>query len=92
MYGASPEGSAALVTPRFLKRVDDGRASEEELSELLARDVLIPVVHGTTYDEVRKGSPLLGSRHGSDTADDSMEVVARKSAELVDISDLAPVG
>ena len=29
----------------------------DELSELLARDQLIPVVRGTTYEEVRKVSP-----------------------------------
>jgi hypothetical protein len=52
---------------------------------IMARDQLIPVVHGTTYEEVRKVSPLLGSRHGLDTAEDSMEVIATKIAELVRI-------
>jgi hypothetical protein len=55
-------------------------------------DQLIPVVHGTTYEEVRKVSPLLGSRHGLDTAEDSMDVIATKIAELVHIEDLAGVG
>ena len=39
----------------------------------------------TTYEEVRKVSPLLGSRHGLDTAEDSMEVIATKIAELVHV-------
>lgn len=67
----------------MLKRVDSGGVSDKELSELLARDLLIPVVHNTTYDDLRKISPLLGSRNGLDTADDSMAVVAAKVAELV---------
>lgn len=72
-----------LITPSFLKRVNNRGVSDKELSELLARDLLIPVVHGTTYEEVRKVSPLLGSRNGLDTAEDSMEVIAIKVAELV---------
>jgi len=72
-----------LITPALLERVDNGGISEKELSELLARDQLIPVVHGTTYDEVRKVSPLLGSRNGLDTAQDSMAVIATKVSELM---------
>lgn len=76
-----------LVTPALLKRIDGGGVSDKELSALLARDLLIPVVHGTTYDELRDVSPLLGSRNGLDTADDSMAVVAAKIAELVAVED-----
>lgn len=72
-----------LITPALLKRVDNRGVSDKELSELLARDLLIPVVHGTTYDEVRKVSPLLGSRNGLDTAEDSLDAIATKIAELV---------
>ena len=61
-----------LVTPALLKRVDSRGVSDKELSELLARDLLIPVVHETTYDELRKVSPLLASRNGLNTADDSI--------------------
>lgn len=50
--------------------------------------MLIPVVHGTTYDEVRSISPLLGSRNGLDTAEDPMEDIATKIAELVAIEDI----
>ena len=76
-----------LVTPALLKRVDAGGISDKELSALLARDLLIPVVHGTTYDELRDISPLLGSRNGLDTADDSLAVIAAKIAELVAVED-----
>jgi TIR domain len=80
---AKSRSGLVLITPALLERVNNRGVSDKELSELLARDQLIPVVHGTTYEEVRKVSPLLGSRHGLDTAEDSMEVVATKIAELV---------
>ena len=35
--------------------------------------------------KVRDVSPLLGSRNGLDTADDSMELIATKIAELVHV-------
>jgi TIR domain len=82
---AKSRAGLVLITPAFLKRIDNRGVSDKELSELLARDQLIPVVHETTYDEVRKVSPLLGSRHGLDTAEDSMEVIATKIAELIRI-------
>lgn len=82
---AKSRAGLVLITPALLERVDNRGVSDKELSELLARDQLIPVVHGTTYDEVRKISPLLGSRHGLDTAEDSMEVIATKIAELVHV-------
>ncbi|WP_240619583.1 toll/interleukin-1 receptor domain-containing protein [Blastococcus sp. TF02-8] len=72
-----------LITPAFLKRVQSGGVSEKELSELLSRDLLIPVAHGVTYDEVRSVSPLLGSRNGLSTDEDSMETIATKIAELI---------
>lgn len=80
---ARSRAGLVLVTPALLRRVDDGGISDKELSALLARDQLIPIVHGTTYDDVRKVSPLLGSRNGLDTAEDSMAVIATKIAELV---------
>lgn len=74
-----------LITPAFLKRIEGGGVSEKELSELLARDQLIPVAHGVSYDEIRAASPLLGSRHGLNTDEDSMEDVAKKIVELVNL-------
>ncbi len=77
-----------LVTPALLERVDRRGVSDKELSELLARDMLIPVVHNTTYEELRKVSPLLASRNGLNTTDDSMADVATKIAELVAVEDV----
>jgi TIR domain len=84
---AKSRTGVVLVTPALLKRVDSRGISDKELSELLARDLLIPIVHETTYDELRRVSPLLGSRNGLDTAEDSMTVVATKIAELVAVED-----
>lgn len=74
-----------LVTPSFLKRVQNEGVADKELSVLLARDQLIPIVHNTTYDDLRNISPLLGSRNGLDTQDDTMENIAKKLAELITV-------
>ncbi|RCG81348.1 putative lipoprotein [Enterobacter hormaechei] len=42
----------------------------------------MPIVHNTTYEELRNVSPLLASRSGLDTREDTMAVVASKIAEL----------
>lgn len=72
-----------LVTPALLSRVRGEGVADKELSALLARDLLVPIVHGTTYEALREVSPLLGSRSGLSTADDTMTNVAAKLAELV---------
>jgi hypothetical protein len=72
-----------LVTPAFLKRVQGEGIAEKELSALLARDQLVPIVHGTTYEALREVSPLLGSRTGLSTSENPMADVAAKLAELV---------
>lgn len=74
-----------LVTPDFLKRIQNEGVADKELSALLARDQLVPIVHNTTYEELRDVSPLLGSRNGLDTCEDTMENIAKKLAELVTI-------
>ena len=72
-----------LVTPAFLRRVQGEGIADKELSALLARDLLVPVVHSTTYVALREVSPLLGSRTGLNTAEEPMADVAAKLAELV---------
>ena len=72
-----------LVTPALLSRLKKEGIADKELSALLARDLLIPIVHNTTYDNLREVSPLLGSRSGLDTAEEPMTDVAAKLAELV---------
>lgn len=72
-----------LVTPSFLKRVKGEGIADKELSALLARDLLVPIVHNTSFEELREVSPLLGSRSGLSTIEESMVEVAAKLAELV---------
>lgn len=72
-----------LVTPALLNRLKGEGIADKELSALLARDQLIPIVHNTTYEALRDVSPLLGSRSGLSTEEDTMANVAAKLAELV---------
>lgn len=74
-----------LVTPALLARLPKESVADKELSVLLAGNQLVPIVHNTTYDALRNVSPLLASRSGLDTTEDSMAVVAAKIAELVAI-------
>jgi hypothetical protein len=81
------EKDVALGTPllreALLRRLQGEGIADKELSALLARDLLVPIVHGTTYEALREVSPLLGSRSGLNTAEDTMANVAAKLAELV---------
>ena len=72
-----------LVTPALLARLPKESVADKELSALLAGNRLVPIVHNTTYEALRNVSPLLASRSGLDTAEDSMEAIASKIAELV---------
>lgn len=74
-----------LVTPALLRRLPAEGIADKELSALLARERLVPIVHETTYEALRDVSPLLGSRSGLSTAEESMTEVAAKLAELVAI-------
>lgn len=71
-----------LVTPALLNRLPKEGVADKELSALLAGNQLVPIVHNTTYEELRNVSPLLASRSGLDTGEDTMAVVASKIAEL----------
>lgn len=72
-----------LVTPAMLRRLPAEGIADKELSALLRRERLVPVVHGTTYEELEQVSLLLASRAGLSTTEESMADVAAKIAELV---------
>ena len=74
-----------LVTPAMLERLPKESVADKELSALLAGNQIVPIVHNTTYEALRNVSPLLASRSGLDTSEDSMSVIAEKIAELVDV-------
>jgi hypothetical protein len=69
----------------LLRRLDNEGIADKELSELLAREQLIPVVHDTTFEALREVSPLLASRSGLSTAEQPLADIAAKIAELVHI-------
>ena len=72
-----------LVTPALLRRLPAAGVADKELSALLATEQLVPIVHKATYEALRNVSPLLASRSGLSTGEDTMAVVADKLAELV---------
>lgn len=72
-----------LVTPALLERLQGEGIADKELSVLLATDLLVPVVHNTTYASLREISPMLASRTGMSTAEGSMADVAIKLKELI---------
>jgi hypothetical protein len=72
-----------LATPALLRRLPAAGVADKELSALLATEQLVPIVHNITYEALRNVSPLLASRSGLSTAEDSMAEVAAKLAELV---------
>lgn len=74
-----------LVTPALLSRLPKEGVADKELSTLLQGNRLVPIVHDTTYTALRDVSPMLASRSGLDTSEDSMTVIAKKIAELVAI-------
>jgi len=82
---AKSKAGIVLVTPALLLRLQGESISDKELSVLLAREQLVPVVHGTTYEALREISPMLASRNGLSTQENTMAVVAAKLAELVAI-------
>lgn len=80
---ANSKVGLVLVTPALLARLPQESVADKELSTLLAGNRLVPIVHNTTYEALRDVSPMLASRTGLDTAEDSMSEVAAKIAELV---------
>jgi hypothetical protein len=72
-----------LVTPNFLKRIHGHSIADKELSVLLHGGKLVPIIHRTTFAELNEESPMLASRNGLSTAEDSMADVATKIADLV---------
>ena len=81
---ASSRAGIVLVTPALFQSLNSDGIASQELSALLATDRVIPVVHGTTFEDLRKVSPLLAARSGLTTSDySSLEEVATKLADTV---------
>jgi hypothetical protein len=80
---ANSRVGVVLVTPNLLNRLRGESIADKELSALLALDRLVPVVHQTTFEALREVSPLLASRSGLSTTEETMAEVAAKLAEVV---------
>lgn len=74
-----------LVTPALLAALPREDVADKELSTLLRGNRLVPIVRGTTYTALNDVSPMLASRSGLDTSEDTMAAIATKIAELVAI-------
>lgn len=75
-----------LVTPAMLDKLRTDRSiASNELSALLRRSLLVPVMHGVTFEELDQVTPTLASRGGFSTAEEPMEEIIVKIAELVGI-------
>lgn len=74
-----------LVTTSFLKRIQGNGIADKELSALLSRDQLIPVLDGVTFEKLFDVSPLLASRSGLNTSEETMEDIANKLSEVVSV-------
>lgn len=72
-----------LVTPAMLQSLAVEGIADKEPSAILATDRVIPVTHGTTFEDLRDESPLLASRSGLSTQEQSMKVVGVKLANTV---------
>lgn len=73
-----------LVTPAMLDKLRTDRSvANAELSALLRRNLLVPVLHGVTFEELDQVSPTLASRGGFSTAEEPMGDIVVKIAELV---------
>ena len=70
----------ALLTPAYLA----GRFwTERELGALLSKEMLIPVLHNVTFDDVRQYSGILPDLAGFTTAQDGIFDIAQKIAAAV---------
>lgn len=85
---AGSRAGIVLVTPSLFQSLNNDGIASQELSALLATDRVIPIVHGTTFEELRKVSPLLAARSGLTTSDyGSLDEVAAKIADTVLLDD-----
>lgn len=82
-----------LVTPAMLDKLSTDRSiASNELSALLRRNLLVPVMHGVTFEELDQVSPTLASRGGFSTAEESIKGIVVKIAELVGTLDCEEAG
>jgi len=81
-----------LVTPALLRRLRGEGIADKELAALLHRELLVPVMHETTFEDLYAVSPLLSARSGMNTSEESMAAIAAKLAEVLTIQAVPSCG
>ncbi|WP_331303394.1 toll/interleukin-1 receptor domain-containing protein [Methylobacterium oryzae] len=80
---ANSKVGIVLVTPALLNRLRAEGIADKELAVLLRGERLVPILHGASFEDLNDVSPMLASRSGLSTSEESMAQVAAKLAELV---------
>lgn len=75
-----------MKNKNYYELIESENKKDKELSALLSRDQLIPVLDGVTFEELFDVSPLLASRSGLNTSEETMEDIANKLSEVVSVS------
>lgn len=56
---ASSRIGLVLVTPALLIKIKEEGVAEKELAALLSRNLLVPILHNTSFEALNEVSPLL---------------------------------
>lgn len=80
---ANSKVGIVLVTPALLNRLRGEGIADRELSVLLRGERLVPILHGTTFEALNEVSPMLASRTGLSSKDETMSDIVIKLADLI---------
>lgn len=74
-----------LVTPAMLEALPREGVADKELSALLHGNRLVPITDGVTFEQLVKVSPLLASRTGLSTKENTWPEIIEQIADLVKV-------
>lgn len=74
-----------LVTPAMLEALPREGVADKELSALLRGNRLVPVMDEVTFEQLVKVSPLLASRSGLSTKENTWPEIIEQIADLVNV-------
>ena len=74
-----------LVTPAMLEALPREGVAYKELSALLRGNRLVPVMDEVTFEQLVKISPLLASRSGLSTKENTWPEIIEQIADLVKV-------
>jgi hypothetical protein len=74
-----------LVTPAMLEALPREGVADKELSALLRGNRLVPVMDEVTFEQLVKVSPLLASRAGLSTKENTWPEIIEQIADLVKV-------